>query len=1026
MQDEPVYKDAGMLEVSFRYKGSPAKSIVLLPAFQTIEIETILNIEGVKWNVVSDKPWCIVDDDVIHEGSDTFEITVVANEGYVDREPAVVSLCAGEYKTDLRVGQNGNVFIMDQVFCLGMQKAGNAEVVLKVEEGTQWEARPDCEWVTVTSEEVSTSDGETEYRMIVSWDENLSASRLGTVGLYRTGDEIPVVKYALWQFGAGQEYDFEAEDNIRVASKPSAETPLEIRTPYQHIESLNCPEWVQLEKVENGDNTTSWLLYFDPNPSDYNGYRETRLTYTTLNSSEATTLPTIYQDSYPVGGLMTAKGFALFADKFNSGGAEAVVDWVKDGVVNVLSMVDLSELNGAWKPIGTDEYPFNLKFNGNDKTISGFSVSGPLFGVCNGAEIYDVILDKSCEVTVKDNFNTDLYLSALVGKLLNSTVNDCSSSAKITVEKQSVNNNEKVYAGGLVAYVGQNAVVSGSRFDGQMNIAVKRGASNGDVYIGGLAGYTEGTIEDCENVGKVSDNSMSKYHYLGGITGYATTAAEISKCRNISSIMHTSTRDMGNVTGMTSTVCVGGLVGKNYGVLKESGYLGSAEVLSDASNIYIGGVSGSVDAVPENVRPLEKCYCEEGCSILYTGPDMKNSPSSLGKYVRIGGLVGMLYVPLELDQIVVNCDINSAGMQNGGSLFVGGIVGYTTKELELMSSQWGGDIIFDMPNVDIKSASSEVCIGGVLGKTSASGMSLTKAGTSGTIHVNAVKKVWEAPMAIGGVVGCAADGCEVSETINGADLTWTGTHSSTANGGKVSTGGIVGRIDKGVANLYKCTNNARVHNVSDAGSNWEIGNILGARTGGIIGTYGFVKDGDGNFDASVFDSSDSNKITIEDCHTTSEVLGHRGLVGGIAGYLYNAEVSLCSYTGTTSSTRINNNLGGIAGAVEKTIIKDCVARASLYGSAYKTHYCRVGGIVSRLYTGSNLSNCRYFGHITGKKEGDHYYGGIVGEAHADCSVKGCSFGGSILSEPVTADNYEDYIVGNKAIETTDCTYWTGE
>ena len=670
MQDQPVYKDAGMLEVSFLYKAATAKSIVLSPAFQTIEIEAVLNIEGIKWNVVSNQSWCIVDDDVVHEGSGTFEITVVANEGYVDREPAVVSLCAGEYKADLRVSQNGNVFIIDQVFGLGMQKAGSTEVALKVQEGTQWEARPDSDWITVTSEEVSTSDGETEYKMIVNWDENPSASRLATVGLYRTGDEIPSVKYALWQFGAGQEYDFEADGNIRVASKPSAEIPLEIRTPYQHLESLNYPEWVQLEKVENGDNTTSWLLYFDPNPSDYNAYRETLLTYTTLNSSEATALPIIYQDSYPVGGLMTAMGFALFAEKFNAGGADAVNDWVKDGVVNVLSMVDMSSLEQVWTPIGTEECPFNLKFNGNGKTISGFSVSAPLFGVCDGAEIQDVTLDKSCEVTVKDNFNTDLYLSALVGKLVNSTVQGCSSSAKITVEKQSVNNTEKVYAGGLVAYVGQDAVVSGSRFDGQMNIAVKRSASNGNVYIGGLAGYTEGTIEDCENAGNVSDNSMSKYHYLGGITGYTTTIAGITNCKNSGTLTHKSSRDMDNVSKMTETVCVGGVVGINNGVLESSGHLGSALIQSSANNIYVGGVSGSADSVPENAKPLDKCYCEKGSNIRYEGPDMENSPSGLGKYVRIGGLCGMLKVPLDLEQIMVNCDISGEGMLNGGSLYV--------------------------------------------------------------------------------------------------------------------------------------------------------------------------------------------------------------------------------------------------------------------------------------------------------------------------------------------------------------------
>ena len=61
--------------------------------------------EDVKWNVVSDQPWCEVDEDIIHEGSGTFQITVKENTGYADREAALVSLCAGEYKANLRVNQ---------------------------------------------------------------------------------------------------------------------------------------------------------------------------------------------------------------------------------------------------------------------------------------------------------------------------------------------------------------------------------------------------------------------------------------------------------------------------------------------------------------------------------------------------------------------------------------------------------------------------------------------------------------------------------------------------------------------------------------------------------------------------------------------------------------------------------------------------------------------------------------------------------------------------------------------------------
>ena len=53
IDDTPDYKDAGMLEVSFVYEETTAESIVLTPAFQTVEVDALLNIEGIKWKVVS-------------------------------------------------------------------------------------------------------------------------------------------------------------------------------------------------------------------------------------------------------------------------------------------------------------------------------------------------------------------------------------------------------------------------------------------------------------------------------------------------------------------------------------------------------------------------------------------------------------------------------------------------------------------------------------------------------------------------------------------------------------------------------------------------------------------------------------------------------------------------------------------------------------------------------------------------------------------------------------------------------------
>ncbi len=1026
VMDEPSYKDAGMLEVSFVFNQAPTKSISLTPAYQTVEVEAILNLDKVKWTVVSDKPWCIVDQNIIREGSGTFEVTVAANEGYDDREPATVSLCAGRYKANLRVTQIGNVFIMDQVFGLGMKKSGKSEVTVKVAEGTQWTTQyPD--WMSVDKEVITTANGETVYNMTVQWGENPSASRLGLVELYKDGEDASSARYAVWQFGSGDEYDFDAQDgSIRLYSKPSPGIPLEIRTPSSHIEELIYPkDWITMEKVENDDNTTSWLLFFGQNPSDCNKYRETHLSYTTLGKSEAMPLPVIYQNFYHISGLISAEGFALFAEKFNAG--ENVNDWIaEDGYVHILSAVDMSLSEVTWIPVGTEEHPFNLKFKADpNSTISGFKASAPLFGVCDGAEIENVIFDNTCEISLSDDFNTDLYLSILAGKLDDSTVKNCTSSATVKVEKQSVNNSEKVYAGGLIAYVGQGSVITGSRFDGELNIAVKRSASNGDVYIGGITGYTEGIVEDCENAGKVADASMSKYHYVGGITGSSTAESTLDKCINSGIVYHASTRNMGGVDGMNNTVSVGGLIGKNNGALKSSVNKGTAEIHTNANNIYLGGITGSLDA-----GSVEKCYCSSA-DISYAGPlDMENHEDNLSRYVRVGGLVGMLNVALELDcsEMLMDCDITSASIENNGSLIVGGVVGYATKDLKLSFPKWNGSINFNMSNGS--TSANEVCIGGVVGKANMAGSTVTGAQTSGTIQVNAVRDTyWKIPTSIGGIVGCAGNGCVLSKSTNNASLLWDATCKTSNGSGTVSTGGIVGRIDKGLATISECTNNGAVHNIYLQNDKWESGKLAASRTGGIIGTYGYVKSGKTyNMDFSAFEPSASNCITITDCHTTSEVLSFRGLIGGIAGYLYNADVRDCSYTGNSSNKRSNCNLGGIAGAVENTNISNCKVKASLYGKNEGSCECKVGGIVAYLWTNSSISGCKYFGHITTGDKGSAvaYFGGVVAEAQDGCSVEECSFGGSITGTDITKENYTEYIVGNKGVTPSDCSYWDGK
>lgn len=1004
--DVPVYKDAGTLEVSFSYKDAAAKSIILTPAFQTVEIQAILNHEDVRWNVVSDQPWCIVDDETIHEGSGSFTVTVLSNDGYDDREPAVVSLCAGEYKANLRVTQIGNVFILDHVFGLGMKKAGSLEVMVKVEAGVEWTTRQP-EWMTVDKEEVSTTDGETEYKLAVHWQENTSVSRLGTVELYRGDDEVASAKYALWQFGDGGEYDFDAPDgSIRLVSKPSPEIPLEIRTPSNHIEELMYPlEWVQMEKVENDDNTTSWLLYFGQNPSDCNSYRETSLTYTTLGSNEGKPLATIFQDYYPVGGLTSAKGFALFAETFNAGGD--VSDWVKDGVVNVLSSVDMSGLETTWVSIGTEDRPFGLKFNGDNRTISGFTASAPLFGVCDGAEINDIVIDGTCSFTFVNDFASSPYIASLVGRLRNSTMSNCISAASVTVDARSVKDGVKIYAGGLVADV-TNSTVTASRNDGSVRVTSKARAINTDIYVGGVAAYLDGIAEGCVNAGDVTDESVAKYHYVGGATGVVAEGAELDNCINTGVVRNISARSVDG-TEVTNTVWLGGLVGMSHGDLKHLDNRGTASVTSDAKTLCIGGLAGRMQN-----GTLEKSYSTSG-TVTYNKPE----GSAKGKWVYVGGLVGAVSVELQMDcsGLPVSCNVNTVDIEQGGQHNVGGLFGFVTKPLTLTSPEWNGNIVYTVTDGN---PNCQTCVGGIIGWMEVAGLKVTGAETSGAIEFNTSlsnNKYWyQGNISVGGVVGKATDGIEVSESTNNALVKWTPA-SQKSNNGRACVGGIAGRIDKGTAVIAGCRNNGMIANLHRNDNAWSKASSLNAnRTGGILGAYGYVDD------LSALDPSTSS-VKITDCHTTSDLMCYRGLIGGIAGSLYNASVSGCSFTGTAPAESGGSStcgMGGIAGAVENTTMANCIVKASFSGVSGGV----AGGIVANLFTNSKVLDCKYFGIISSGSQGNA--GAVAGASEAGCSVSRCSVGGSVLNETLTSANYSDYIVGNDAVTAVDCSYWDGE
>ena len=898
IDEGPQLVDAGTLEVSFAYGGNDnVKSHTFNPSSQSIDVEVKMNVE-VGWMVSSDADWCVVNEEEVHHGNGTFSLAVKANDGFQDRDDATVTLSAGDFKTSMRVIQYGNVFLIDKACHLDNRTAGSTELLVKVRTGVQWRYNP-SEWIKATPGETTHQDGYDATVLTLDWGQNEDKSRYGTVDFIKDNDQDPSVSFSIYQFGS--EYATTEDGTILLAAEKA--TPVEVRVPVNTFTGVVCPKWVTYELLSNNDdNTESWYLYFSDNPSDTESVRDTEIEFTTGDSESKVAIPLIKQNFYPAGGLLTAEGFRLFAERFNSNGD--ISSWEKNGVVSVVGHVDMSGLE-EWVSIGTEERPFNLQFDGRFMTLSKFQYSTPLFGVCKDAVISGVVFDETCLVERSQDFVSHRYLAPLAQQLVNTQVKDCKSSASVRINASAAKDGCNIYMSGLVACLDESSSIKDCTVDGKIVACAGKGTLKGTLYLGGVVGESFGKIETCKTSVTIVDSSKVNSRYVGGLVGYAGNGVKMD-------------------------------------------FSGSEAFQSD----------------------------------IYTVP--------------------------------------------APDVCVGGLVGYADEGVSLKSPSWSGNIVYD---VSAEATAAQTGVSGIVGRSVAD-LNVVGAEVAGKISVKANANVaCSGSISLGGVVGIASNGADLSGCKNACELSWS-TNCSASNGQVSCLGGIAGRIDKGISSITDCTNAAYLLNSHVNNNGYSKGQIKGNRTGGIIGCYGYETNLD----------KESSYLTMTNCHNTAEVNSKRGFCGGLAGFLINSSVKNCTYTGNITDAHSNPYAAGIAAGVERTTVEDCDVVASLYGKYQGSCFVRVGGIVGILYDSSFVKNCRYFGNITGTEGGTPRYGSIAGDVEADCRIANCGVGGTLQGTEVTSGNFAQYIYGlqypaggpltvpedRPEIQLTECYYWNGK
>lgn len=292
---------------------------------------------------------------------------------------------------------------------------------------------------------------------------------------------------------------------------------------------------------------------------------------------------------------------------------------------------------GVYNAVPANALPFQGVYNGNDKTLSRFQVSGDkdgstgLFEYVDGATLQNIAIG-TCSVTGTNTTgiltgrcigNTTIEKCSLTGGQVtgrnsvgfiahvvgNTSVKNCTVSniTVITADSGENANNQ----GGVVGFAGGASKIESCSTSGDIQFTgtvsgVARGGivgkfdSTGEVkgctngaeissllvnYTGGIAGQlTKGTITECLNTGNVTGLG-----YVGGITGAmlpaSTTCVFVNKCRVDATIEGTGDEN--------TEACVGGIVGS-----MQNGVLNTCIAKGSVVNSWYdtGGIAGQIYA----------------------------------------------------------------------------------------------------------------------------------------------------------------------------------------------------------------------------------------------------------------------------------------------------------------------------------------------------------------------------------------------------------------------------------------------
>lgn len=666
----------------------------------------------------------------------------------------------------------------------------------------------------------------------------------------------------------------------------------------------------------------------------------------------------------------------------------------------------------AWTPVAD----YKGIFDGNGKTISG--LTQPLFNNLGGV-IRNLTLNSNITATAADDTNWGIFTKTLVPS---AEVDDvaglynCTAKGSLTFTPSAALAKDS-QIGGLVGN-NRGGTVSSCTNEATVTMGESGDTHSSQVSLGGVVGRTQkggdlstqGDISNCTNNGSVVCNAkLSENIYIGGVLGY-----QVEKKEYISGCVNNGLVKLGSTFSTSKSIQLGGVIGMGKGTIESCSNSSSAEVTTEAGStggnasdyyIGVGGVVGRLNREDGTYSGLTNAgtinfnttgedvwiggivgRLNEGATLSsVTNSGSINCSAETNCYTYIGGIAARITKPLT-DCHSTGGTINYTGANYAGTLYIGGITGYTNNAIEI--SNCSSAMTLNIGGAFEATNDNYFGTGGVIGNVAHNDATLTNCSNSGSIN-------WSQQIGakgysfLGGVAGRSQG------VISGCSNSGTVTYSGMNSAQNPFVGGIVGTNSKVSGDrICNCTNNGDiVVNTSTQSSKYVyFGGIAGRGYGDITATNNgnlvltqitctklYVAGLVAQAESGSITGTNNGALTISDACTGKEDI----LAGGIVA---NAKVAINNCTNTGAITN--------AGAVTK-----------------KGQYLDIGGIAGYNDGNSPLTNCSNSGEIsnTGNSAGYVCVGGLSGENDAD--MTDCANTGKVSNSGCAASGYPTCVGG---------------